>query len=272
MAKERRENSRNYFMVAPEKLKIQADPTGKFYDKRVDLPLIEETILNIMALGVQETIVAVSTEEGDFVISGRQRTKHAIEANKRLVKQGSEPLLVPVKFTRNGDMIPLVEVALNEHRQDDSPMMRIEKAMALRDRYSDEQIAATFRIGVAQLKNWFKADSLSAPVKKLVEKGTISVSAASKFASLEPAEQKEKVEALIESGAKPTVANASKASKGEKPKRKNTLQSFYDTCEGWKSVLTENGMPDKAILVEKICQFLCGDCDEKEAFEAIEEI
>lgn len=232
MAKERRENSRNYFMVAPEKLIIQSDPKGKFYDQRVELPLIESTVLNIMAIGVQETILAVSTEDGDFVVSGRQRTKHAIEANKRLVAQGSEPLLVPVKFARNGETMPLIEVSLNEHRQDDSPLVRIEKAMALRDRYSDEQIASTFRISVAHLKNWFAADSLSPKVKKLIEKGAISVTAASKFANADPAEQIQAVEKLIESGARPTVANAVKATKGEKPEKKGwTRKEFADFAD-----------------------------------------
>ena len=222
MAKEKRPNRRDYNMVAPEDLKIQTDPNGKFYDKRVDLPLIEETVLNIMAIGVQEVIIAIPTDDGDYVVSGRQRTKHAIEANKRLRKMGSDPILVPVRFSRDGENVPLIEIALNEHRQDDSPMMRIEKAMSLKDKYSDDQIAAAFRISTAQLKNWFNADSLSAPVKKMVEQGKISVTAASKFAKLEPAEQKEKVQELIDSGVKPTVARAAKKAAG-KPDKKGKI-------------------------------------------------
>ncbi len=215
MAKEKRPNRRDYNMVAPEDLKIQSDPSGKFYDKRIDLPLIEETVLNIMAVGVQEVIIAVPTEEGDFVISGRQRTKHAVEANKRLRAKGSDPILVPVRFARDGETIPLLEIALNEHRQDDSPMMRVEKAMALRDKYSDEQISSAFRISPQQLKNWFNADSLCAPVKKMIETGKISMSAASKFSKLEPAEQKEKVQELIDSGVKPTIKAAVKKVAGK---------------------------------------------------------
>ncbi len=234
----KREGRRDYFMVAPEDLKIQRDPNGKFYDVREKLPLVEETVLNIMAFGVRETIIAVPFEDEDYVVSGRQRTKHAIEANRRLKANGEEPIKVPVIFARDGENIPLLEVSLNEHRQDDSALVRIDKAIALREagKYSDEQIAASFRIGVPQLKNWYKADELCAPVKKAIEAGKISVSAASKFAKMEPAEQVDALESLIESGVKPTIKNAAHAVKGESPEKKaftrkrlNAMRDSADT-------------------------------------------
>ncbi len=228
----KRENRRDYHMVAPEELTIQTDPKGKFYDVRVNLPLVEETVLNIMAIGVQETIIAVPFEDNDYVVSGRQRVKHAIEANKRLQKQGDKPLLVPVRFVRDSDKAPIIDVSLNEHRQDDTPMVRIAKAIDLREKgYADEVIAASFRIGVQQLNNWFKADTLCAPVKKAIEQGKVSITAATQLAKLEPADQKAKLDEIIENG-KPTVKAATKAVAGEKPERKGwTRREFEDFAE-----------------------------------------
>lgn len=270
----KRENRRDYYMIAPESLKIQTDPAGKFYDPRAELPLVEETVLNIMTLGVLETIIAVSTEEGDYVVSGRQRTKHAVEANKRLKKQGDTPLLVPVRFAKDNDVIPMLEVSLNEHRQDDSPLVKIGKAMALREKYSDEQIAASFRIGVPQLRNWFKVDTLSAPVKKAIEAGKIAPSAAVKLAKLEPAQQKEALDKLE---ANPTVKNAAKVAKGDKPERKDKNQVFYDAIERLKERVMEhsrdkNRAESVSELLEKLMSLHCGDCTEDDVWDAIQEI
>ena len=54
-------------------------------------------VLNIKELGVLEPIIVWKDPETGLtcVVVGRQRVKHTLEANKLLLKEGKDPLLVP---------------------------------------------------------------------------------------------------------------------------------------------------------------------------------
>lgn len=218
----------------PSKLTLQEDKDGPFYDERVTLPLVEEMVANIVSVGVQQPVIVSSFEGKLWIVEGRQRFKHWVAALKVWKKIGETPKPLPVIIRQikpnDGE---LIGVSCNEHRQNDSPLLKITKAARMLAMGWDEETTAnSFGIQVQQLKNWLKADSLCATVKKKVENGEITISAAAKFHELEPKEQIEKVQALIDSGAKPTVKNAIKATSGQKPERKGwTRQQFRDFAE-----------------------------------------
>jgi len=218
----------------PDMLILQTKPDGPFYDERHSLPLIVEMIANIVAVGVQQPIIVSTFEGKNYIVEGRQRYKHWVAALKEWKRLGETPKPLPCILRQikpnDGE---LIGISCNEHRQNDSPMLKITKAARMLAMGWDEETTAnSFGITVQQLQNWLKADSLCAPVKKAIEQGKITVSAATKFAKLEPAQQKEEVEKLIESGVKPTVKAATKAVQGEKPERKGwTRKEFDDFCE-----------------------------------------
>jgi len=210
-----------YSTVDPESIYIQEHPQGPFYDKRIELPIIPETVANIVKIGVTDPITVSSHEGIHYVVSGRQRVKHWREAIKVWKELGEpiKPLPVIIKQIKP-DVGDFINVSCNEHRQNETPMGRIEKASALLATGHDEDsVANAFGISKQQLKNWLKADSLCASVKKLVDAGKISATAAIKFADLPAAEQKSEVEKLLESGVKPTVEKAVRAAKKQSPEK-----------------------------------------------------
>ncbi len=220
----------------PKQLKIQKDSKGPFYDPEWELrcEIKPETVANIVALGVLESITVSDLDGTYWIVDGRRRYSHWTEACKEWKKLGEpiKPIICNVQRIKK-ELGDLIAVACNEHRLDDSPLKKIDRATSLLAiGHSEENVCHSFGISKQQLKNWLKSDSLCPAVKKLVEKGEIAITAATKFADLEPAQQKEEVEKLIESGVKPTVKAAIKAASGEKQERKGwTRKEFKDFCE-----------------------------------------
>jgi ParB family transcriptional regulator, chromosome partitioning protein len=229
---------RDAYMFDPEDLVLVTDEKSPLYDERIDLPVEEALVLNIMFVpaggtipqGVLEPINAMrNTETGKVeVIDGRQRVKAAREANKRLKKQGLEPIWVPAmlkKTTGHGAMGMLI--SSNELRRDDTPLGRAKKMQRYIDLGRDaSEIATLFGISAASVKNSLSLLDAPAAVRNAVETGKISTSDGYKLARLEPAEAKEKVEELIEQAprtpGKKRSKNAKKAreivSNGKEPK------------------------------------------------------
>ncbi|WYX51237.1 hypothetical protein WJ977_00655 [Achromobacter xylosoxidans] len=87
----------NVLSFETDALTIITDPAHSLYDERIQLPLDEAITLNIMALGVREPILVWKDPETGkvLVVDGRQRVRHAIEANRRLAERGEPPILVP---------------------------------------------------------------------------------------------------------------------------------------------------------------------------------
>lgn len=189
-------------LIAPENLTVVTDEQHPLYDPRVDLPVDEALVQSIMVSGIIEPILVVkSPEDGKIlVVLGRQRVKATLEANKRLKKSGSEPILVPCQMRRGfGDGTELfgLSVTENELRQADTPLGRAQKMKRLLDRgRSEAQVAVTFGCSVATVKNLLGILDATAAVRKAVDKGEVSASEAYKLAKLEPEEQRKKVEKL----------------------------------------------------------------------------
>src|SRR5690606_35739974 len=191
----------NSYLIAPEELTIVDDPAHPLYDERVNLPLREDLIRSIMVHGVMQVINCRKTTEGKIeVVDGRQRVRHAIEANKRLVEMGDPPVAVRMILERGEDVEMFGKtVTLNEHRVDDDVLTKASKAARLYARGKTEaEVALHFGTNVATINSWLNILEGSASLKKAIAAGIISVSAAAELAKLPKKEQDEAVQKLKE--------------------------------------------------------------------------
>ena len=131
----------NVLMFEPENLHLVTDKTHPLYDERIHLPISEAMVLNIMDQGVLEPIIVWKDPETGLscVVDGRQRVRHTLEANKRLLKEGKEPLLVPA-VAKRGSAVRMAQamVSANEIRQADTPLGRAKKMADALERGHDE--------------------------------------------------------------------------------------------------------------------------------------
>lgn len=204
----------------PEDLVIPGEGQGLLVDAESNAaPVNEGLVKNIMALGVIEPIEFARKEGEVIVINGRSRVKAAVEANKRLVKMGAEPITVPgvpYRGTEN-DLYGLM-VSANEFRRDVTPMERARKSAKLLNMgKTEEQVAVHFGVDPQTIKNWQKILECCSRVQKAVESGQIKAMAAAQLSGLDKKEQGEKLDALLDATTgKPTVRKAAKLAKKEK--------------------------------------------------------
>ncbi len=222
----------------PDKLTIVTDPAHPLYDERVKLPLDEAMILNMMAFGVIVPIVVTRNPDTEeiLVIDGRQRTRHALEANRRLVEQGRPPLLVPAT-TRKGDndaTLMGLSVATNELRQADPPLVRAAKMQRMKAiGQDDDAVAIAFGVDRKTVQNTLALLDCSRPVQKAVEGGFIGMRDALYLSRLTPEQQRDKVAEIVKATvgkegharakAKREVIHAG-TPKAERPKLKTRAQ------------------------------------------------
>lgn len=186
----------NVLTFEPENLHLVTDKTHPLYDERIHLPISEAMVLNIMDQGVLEPIIVWKDPETGLscVVDGRQRVRHTLEANKRLLKEGKEPLLVPA-VAKRGSAVRMAQamVSANEIRQADTPLGRAKKmADALERGHDEDDLALMFGCSVQTVRATL---SFSMPPgrQEAVEAGTVTVTQARQLASLKPEEQREKV-------------------------------------------------------------------------------
>jgi len=174
----------------------------ELYDERIHLPLVEETVLNIMVNGVIEPVVVRPNGDVAEVLDGRQRVRHAREANRRLKAQGEPPVLVPAVTHRASSPMAIM-VSTNEHRQDDTPMARARKLERMLARgYTLEDCAVHFGKTVQCMRNWASLLDCDKKVQRAVDDGKLTASAAQKLAKLDKQKQVETMQEMIASGDK----------------------------------------------------------------------
>jgi len=202
------------------------------YDERVEIPLNEAFVANVMSLGVKKNVIVHKIGERGYVVDGRQRVRAARAANRKLAEMGEPTLRVPIVAQKGEEsLLMAIGVSTNEFNHEDSPLNKARKAQRLRDRgLTDEEIATTFGVSTKAISNWEKMLSLSAPVKKAVVSGQVSASAAAQLHDLPAAEQKAQLDALIESskangGKAPTIKQAKTAAKKAKGENTSTAPS-----------------------------------------------
>ena len=217
-------------------------PEHPLYDPRIKLPIKEEMVLNIMAYGVLEPIQVRMNGTHSEVVDGRQRVRHAREANKRLKRMGSDEVRVPLLVKRGDDgRLFGIAVSSNEHRVDDTPMAKADKLRRYLDLGNNEDDASiAFGVTKVAIKQWLKLLDLSAYVKNKVDKHEISASAAAKFSELTHDEQREQVDKLIaESGGKKpstkkagAAGNKAKGGEGYDAPGKRMIKKVIANAEG----------------------------------------
>lgn len=242
----------------PSFIIIQDDPTGPFYDSRHALPVNQATVDNIVLIGVQDPIIVSEWEGKKYAIKGRQTLKCWREACK-IWEQKKQPIKpIPCHIRKVEPKIAsIINVSCNEHRRNNDMMEKISTAIyQLSIGISHEDVACANDISVAQLKNWLKVDSLSAPVKKAIESGKIGVTAASKLSDLPATEQKEKLQEIIDSGVKPTAEVTQRVSKGEKASEVKKVKK-YSIAE-LRALLNEyaNGGPTEDVRFEALLDWM----------------
>ena len=232
-------------------LDTEDGPDHELYDERVNLPLDEAMLANIMALGVKEPILVRKTpgkgEKTYQVVDGRRRLIHAREAHKRLLKQGEPGVKVPVIIESGSDEhVATLAVSMNEIRKDDDVLVKAQKAERLMSRLGDKKaVANAFGVTTVTLDNWRKLMELSAPVKKAVASGQLSAHAASKLHGMTPEEQKAELDkvktAVADNGGKRATARQVENG-GKKPARKVSRKQLEALAKRLKDASDERGI------------------------------
>ncbi|MDN2645692.1 hypothetical protein L1Q84_23505 [Klebsiella pneumoniae] len=190
----------NVLTFEPENLHLVTDKTHPLYDERIHLPINEAMVLNIMDQGVLEPIIVWKDPETGLscVVDGRQRVRHTLEANKRLLKEGKEPLLVPA-VAKRGSAVRMAQamVSANEIRQADTPLGRAKKmADALERGHDEDDLALMFGVSVQTVRATLSLLDATQAVRDAVESGTVTVTQARQLGALPPEEQRAKVSAI----------------------------------------------------------------------------
>jgi hypothetical protein len=179
-------------------------PEHPLYDERVTRKgyVSPSMVKNIEVMGVIETITVMKEGDKAIVVNGRRRALATRVLNKELRARGEEIVLVPAML-RKGDEASLMGVLIsgNEHRMDDDPITRAEKAQRLKDRgRNNTQIGEYFGVSGTAIGNWLKVLDCVSVVKNAVRAGKISMSAAIELSNLSPDEQKAALAKMLESG------------------------------------------------------------------------
>jgi ParB family transcriptional regulator, chromosome partitioning protein len=218
----------------PADVVLVEDKGSALYDERVENDFKESLVLNMMFApdGVPQGVLKVllgrrNPETGKVeVIDGRQRTKAAREANKRLKKAGIEPIRLPVLLKRvsSDQRVMAMLISSNEHATEESPLSRAKKAQRYIDLGRDEsEVATLFGISASSVKNLLSLLDAPAAVRSAVDAGKITTSDGYRLAKLEPAEAKARVAELLEKAprtpGKKRSKNAKKAREIVQPER-----------------------------------------------------
>jgi ParB family transcriptional regulator, chromosome partitioning protein len=193
------DNTDKPWRIAPERLVIvgldtRDGPEHPLWDERLSLPIEEAVVLSIMAIGVRVPIEVVVRDGKPLVVDGRQRTRNAREANRRLVLEGEPMLTVPIASTPgtrlSNEMASVISATLNELRVSDPLLVKMRRAKRMLERGLEPPMVATaFGVQAQTLAEWGAVLNACAEVTNGVLTGTISMNAAVELAKLAPEAQ-----------------------------------------------------------------------------------
>ena len=210
--------------VPPEALKLIMDKSHNLYDSRAEWEIDERTVKNIMAIGVIEPVIVTQNGDDVEIVAGRQRVKHAIEANKRLTELGMQPIRVPV-MNRIGSAAELygIMVAENEIRKEDSALSKGEKMCKLRSMgQSLQEIANTFGTSRQNVENMLIINSMGMDVKSAIKSKKLKATAALELKDLSHADRTKVLKHFASNGEKMTVSNV----------RRVVISREFDSADG----------------------------------------
>lgn len=179
----------------------------------------EAEVRNVDAYGVIEPIVIAKLDDVPTVVDGRQRVHRARLANIARKARGEPPISIECKVARlKAGRLDELMIAANEvRRKEEAPAARLAKLQRLLARgVSIEDAAVVFGLGAQTLKGWLSfADRAVPELRKAVESGVVSMSAAVTIARRPATEQ---AEALAKA---PTpTARAARSAVSPRPGRK----------------------------------------------------
>lgn len=219
------------FKMRPEDVVIigldtDHDSTHALYDERAFLPLKEETILSMQALGVLQvakaTVLEIATKTDKTVkrrvvmTDGRRRVLHAREANKRLRKMGEPEISIRIEAESgkrvSDEHLSMSMIAMNELREEDLVLVKAAKAERMIQRGIDRtKVAMAFGVVPQTIDAWLRIRSASAPVRKALGEGLINATTAATLADLPKDEQGPALEAALSEGGGKVTAMAARA-------------------------------------------------------------
>lgn len=214
------------------------------YDPRITAPITDDEIANVISVGIVTPIIVAKRNGVATVIDGRQRVRRAREANILIAKHSKDPDFI----AKYGDKVELITVeakvlppgytdaelalmgATGNIRVEESMLSKAERAkkimtmfpakMVDADKY--RHVAQGFGVSETAVRQWLSLVEAAAPVRRAVERGDISATAAAKLAKAGTvAEQTAALDEMLkEGGGKATVAKAQRASGKAKSKSK----------------------------------------------------
>jgi ParB family chromosome partitioning protein len=195
------------YLFDPVDVVLVEDLGSALYDERVEHDYKESLVLNMMYAPdgvpqgvIEPTIGRRNAETGKVeIIDGRQRTKAAREANKRLKRAGVEPIRLPVLLKRANDQRAMAMlISTNEHRTEDSPSAKAKKAQRYIDLGRDEkEVAVLLGVSEATVKNLLRLLDAPAAVRHAADANKITTSDAYRLAREEPEAARKKLTELL---------------------------------------------------------------------------
>ena len=199
----------SFHLIPPEHLTIVTNPKHVLFDDRVHLPIVEELVLNIMHFGVKKPVIIRlngKDKKGDSIIEvvdGRQRVKHAVEANKRLKDQGKQQITVKciAEKGEDADFIGTM-VITNEFHQARSVMSKVRLVKRLMDIGKTRSMCAlVLGVSEASISNYMKLLDCSPEVQDAVDKGIASTETAKVLSTMSREDQKAALKKMVAKGA-----------------------------------------------------------------------
>lgn len=212
------------------------------WDRRALEPITDEYVENMIFLGVMQNILVAKRDGKPVVVFGRRRTLGARLANKIIRRDGDKPAFVEKYGHREVIQIKasvaprgatdadlaLMAAAENSARKEESLLNkaeRVSRILALMppkmlepERY--RRIAEGFAVSETAVRQWLAIASAAAPVRRAVESGRISASAALKIAGAgDAAAQSAALDELLDGEEKPSSAKATKVAGKRRAKK-----------------------------------------------------
>jgi hypothetical protein len=173
-------------------------------------PLLEADVQFTYENGVIQNVLGRRDGKKVVIVAGRGRTRLLREANKRRVRDGLAPWILPVKIVMGDARKMLVlKHGENSHRREQSPFVRAQQAYELSQQFPEDQAATIMGLGVKQFRDVLKLLSLGPAARKAVMEDNLKPTAAIVLAELSEAEQAEQLTTIMAtaaaSGSKPTT-------------------------------------------------------------------
>lgn len=230
------------FEIAPEDIVVigwdtDDGPSHPAWDERASLPVDDGLAIQMATTGFLGAVQCDKHDDGrPRVRMGRQRVKAARRANEILRARGEPEIKITVlPFARGTTEAQrlLLSVSENEHRQDDSPLTKAQKAARVLASLGDDKatrakVAGSFGFAsVAMLDELLRTLESATPALLAAEKdGKIGTTTVSVLAKL-PAEKQNEAAARAKAGEKVTTSAARDAKR--EAKRKASGASSADT-------------------------------------------